>query len=92
MAFVSSASHGLGALVSAGFEVSATVGHDLNHQHGESIPIITNTDLTAQQKRRKINSEAASSIASTNKLKSNDHLITMDSMVDWLTKVPENEL
>lgn len=86
-----------GALVSAGFEVSATVVHD-SHQNdckngaSELTAIVTNADLSSQQKRRQMNMEAASSIASTNKLKANDHLITMDSMVDWLTKVPENEL
>lgn len=58
----------------------------------ELTAIVTNADLSSQQKRRQMNMEAASSIASTNKLKANDHLITMDSMVDWLTKVPENEL
>lgn len=88
----------VGALVSAGFEVSATVVHDNNKNDtkngvAELTAIVTNADLSSQQKRRQINMEAASSIASTNnKLKANDHLITMDSMVDWLTKVPENEL
>lgn len=86
-----------GALVSAGFEVSATVVHGNNQNDNrnggaESTAIVTNADLTSQQKRRQMNMEAASSIASTNKLKANDHLITMDSMVDWLTKGPENEL
>lgn len=86
-----------GALVSAGFEVSATVVHGINQNDNkngaaELTAIVTNADLTSQQKRRQMNMEAASSIASTNKLKANDHLITMDSMVDWLTKGPENEL
>lgn len=83
--------------MSAGFEVSATVVHGNNQNDNrnggaESTAIVTNADLTSQQKRRQMNMEAASSIASTNKLKANDHLITMDSMVDWLTKGPENEL
>lgn len=83
--------------MSAGFEVSATVVHGNNQNDNknggaELTAIVTNADLTSQQKRRQMNMEAASSIASTNKLKANDHLITMDSMVDWLTKGPENEL
>lgn len=90
-------SHFAGALVSAGFEVSATVVHDNNQNTNkmgaaELTAIVTNADKSSQQIRRQMNMEGASSVASTNKLKANDHLITMDSMVDWLTKVPENEL
>lgn len=62
-----------GALVSAGFEVSATVVHD------------TQTDITGSNAR---NAMDAMSSASTKK--TNDHLL--DSMVDWLTNVPEHEL
>jgi len=62
-----------GALISAGFEVSATVVHDMQ------------TDMNGHNSR---NLDASSS-ASTHK-KNTDHLL--DSMVDWLQHVPENEL
>lgn len=72
-----------GALVSAGFEVSATVVHDHHGDFGQS----TMTIMDDGGKRRGID---ANSSASANNRKSNDHIL--DSMVDWLTNVPENEL
>lgn len=59
-----------GALVSAGFEVSATVVHGAQNDGRNAINAICS--------------------ASTGNKKTNDHLL--DTMVDWLTNVPENEL
>lgn len=76
----------LGALISAGFEVSATVLHDTQI---DLMGINSTLEKNMDSMKRRSHGGDASSIASTNK-KTTDHLI--DSMVDWLTKVPENEL
>lgn len=81
-----------GALVSAGFEVSATVVHDnqtdLNGQNSLTLIDMSDNQLDGI-KRRSANMDAQSSGASTTNKKT-DHLL--DTMVDWLTNVPENEL
>lgn len=77
----------LGALVSAGFEVSATVVHD-HHGHDFGHSSMAIMDIADGGKRR--NGLDANSSSSTNNRKSNDNIL--DSMVDWLTNVPENEL
>lgn len=82
----------IGALVSAGFEVSATVVHD-NHtdfigQTTLALMDMPNNNTIDGTKRR--NGIDTNSCASNNNKKSNDHIL--DSMVDWLTNVPENEL
>lgn len=83
----------IGALVSAGFEVSATVVHD-NHTDfiGQTtlalMDMPNNNTIDGTKQRNGIDN--TSSCPSNNNKKSNDHIL--DSMVDWLTNVPEHEL
>lgn len=76
----------LGALISAGFEVSATVVHE----NQTDIGLDKNTGAIPNSSKRQINMDATSSGASINNKNNTDHLL--DTMVDWLTKVPENQL
>lgn len=85
-------------MISAGFEVSALVSAELSavvhdKQTGQnSLTMIDMSDNTVDgiKRRSAIHMDAQSSGASTTNKKTCDHLI--DSMVDWLTNVPENEL
>lgn len=75
----------LGALISAGFEVSATVIHDKQQDLTEQAKAIVDVSTNSSERVMKHHS----TMDTMNK-KSADNLL--DSMVDWLIKVPENEL
>lgn len=88
-------------MVSAGFEVSATVGHDnqteiidsfgfgimnKNNDIGLNQQPSTSYNLDNTLGRRNM----GESLQSGNNKDTTDHLL--DTMVDWLAHVPENEL
>lgn len=94
-------------MVSAGFEVSATVGKD-SHMNGAEANSHHNQPSTSYglsnaqnslERRpgkdidncnRASNCNNPEHIVAMNNQSSNDHLL--DTMVDWLENVPENEL
>lgn len=87
-------------MVSAGFEVSATVGKETknikgdsnNHPHGSPSSYILQDSLERRSVKDGENRTSDSNSIHRRSIAKNSSGHLIDSMVDWLENVPENEL